>query len=87
MHLSIIGFSAAFLTMFSFVPQIIRVWRHKCAKDISPVMLFQFTFGVLLWLIYGVLRNDPVIIVANVVTFVSLVILLFLYFIYGRVKQ
>ncbi|MDD4894402.1 MAG: SemiSWEET transporter [Candidatus Omnitrophica bacterium] len=84
---SIIGFSAAVLTMFSFVPQIIKVWKNKHAKDISPVMLFQMALGVSLWFVYGVYRKDPIIIIANITTFITLVILLFLYFFYGRIKQ
>ncbi len=80
----IIGLSAAVLTMFSFVPQIIKVIKHKSAKDVSEITLFQLTGGVGLWLVYGLGRKDPVIILANAVTLVSLVILLFLYFRYNR---
>lgn len=86
MFSTLIGFSAATLTMFSFVPQIARSLRTKSVKDVSPITLFQLSAGVFLWIIYGILRRDPVIIVANVITILTLAALIFLYFKYGRVK-
>jgi len=83
---TIIGAMAATLTMFSFVPQIFRSLRTKSVKDVSPVTLFQLSAGVCLWMVYGVARKDPIIIIANVITFLTLAVLIFLYFKYGRVK-
>ena len=83
---TIIGACAAFLTMFSFIPQIARCVRTKSVRDVSPITLFQLSTGVFLWTIYGIARQDPVIIVANVVTLLSLAVLIFLYFNYGRNK-
>jgi len=82
-----IGAAAATLTMFSFVPQIFRSLRTKSVKDVSPVTLFQLSTGVLLWMIYGLYRRDPIIIIANAVTLVTLSILIFLYFKYGRLTK
>ncbi len=86
MFSTLIGLSAATLTMFSFVPQIVKSLRLKSVKDMSPVTLFQLSLGVFLWIIYGILRSDPVIIIANVITLVTLTALIFLYFKYGREK-
>lgn len=83
---AIIGLSAAILTMFAFVPQIIKVWQHKSAKDVSIVTLLQLSFGVLLWIAYGIHLRDKIIILANGVTLASLIILLYLYYRYGRQK-
>jgi len=83
---TLIGIAAATLTMFSFIPQIARSLRTKSVKDVSPVTLFQLSLGVFLWIIYGIARLDPVIITANIVTFITLTILIVLYFKYGRVK-
>jgi MtN3 and saliva related transmembrane protein len=72
-----IGLVAACLTTSAFVPQLIKVWRSKSAKDVSLVMFIVFTLGIALWLLYGLIRNDPVIIIANVITFIlALAILL-----------
>jgi MtN3 and saliva related transmembrane protein len=79
---TIIGALAATLTMFSFVPQIARSLRTKSVKDVSPVTLFQLSTGVFLWMIYGIARGDLIIIGANLVTFISLSALIYLYFKY-----
>ncbi|MFA4854534.1 MAG: SemiSWEET transporter [Candidatus Omnitrophota bacterium] len=84
MFWTIIGAAAATLTMFSFIPQIFRSLRTRSVKDVSPVTLFQLSAGVFLWMIYGISRKDPIIIVANFITLMTLSVLIFLYFKYGR---
>ncbi|MBU1727413.1 MAG: hypothetical protein KJ880_07270 [Candidatus Omnitrophica bacterium] len=79
-----VGAAAALLTMFSFVPQIIKGFRTKSVKDVSIITLVQLSIGVSLWMLYGAYLRDRIIIVANAITLTSLVILLVLYFIYGR---
>ncbi|HLO67670.1 MAG TPA: SemiSWEET transporter [Holophaga sp.] len=65
-----IGFIAAFLTTFSFLPQVVKVWRTRSAEDLSLVMYLMFTTGVFLWLVYGFrIRSAPVA-AANAVTLV-----------------
>ena len=80
---TIIGAMAATLTMFSFVPQIFRSLRTQSVKDVSPVTLFQLSAGVCLWMIYGIARRDPIIIIANAITLITLSVLIFLYFKFG----
>jgi len=50
-------------------------------------MLFQLSLGVFLWIIYGVYRKDPIIIMANTVTLSTLAVLIFMYFSYGREEK
>ncbi len=76
---SVIGFIAACLTMFSFIPQIVKVIKTKSAGDVSVVMLLQLSAGVTLWTVYGIARRDPIIILANTVTLTTLCVLLWLY--------
>ena len=83
---TMVGAMAATLTMFSFVPQIFRSLRTRSVKDVSLVTLFQLSAGNFLWLIYGVGLRDRIIIIANVVTLITLAVLIFLYFKFGRVK-
>ena len=83
---TIVGAMAATLTMFSFVPQIFRSLRTRSVKNVSLVTLFQLSAGVCLWMVYGIARGDPIIIIANVTTLITLSGLIFLYFKFGRVK-
>ena len=86
MSWSIIGSIAAILTMFSFVPQIIRVLKNKSANDISLTTLLQLSLGGSLWLAYGIHLKDKIIITANTVTLVSMLILLCAYFSFKKQK-
>jgi MtN3 and saliva related transmembrane protein len=63
-----IGSIAAVCTTVSFVPQLIRVWTRKSARDISLIMFLLFAFGVGCWLIYGLGIGSAPIIAANAVT-------------------
>lgn len=87
MFWTIIGSSAAILTMFSFIPQIIKALKTKSVKDVSLVTLVQLSLGVLLWIAYGFYLKDPIIITANSITLATLIILLCLYFNYRRINQ
>lgn len=66
--LMILGLAAASLTTVAFIPQVLKTWRSKSAKDLSLGMYLIFTSGIILWLIYGILKEDIPIIAANVVT-------------------
>ena len=65
---TVIGFVAGVLTTLAFVPQVIRVWRTKSARDLSLASFAIFTAGVALWLVYGLMVDALPVIVANAVT-------------------
>jgi MtN3 and saliva related transmembrane protein len=63
-----IGITASVLTMFGFLPQVVKMWKTKSAKDVSGLTLAQFSIGVTLWMLYGIHLNDYIIIGANAVS-------------------
>jgi MtN3 and saliva related transmembrane protein len=67
---TIIGLAAGFCTTLAFLPQALKTWRSKSAKDLSLGMYLIFCTGVALWLTYGILISDLPIIITNVVTLV-----------------
>jgi MtN3 and saliva related transmembrane protein len=74
----IIGLVAGLLTTISFIPQVVKTWRTKSAKDLSLVMFLLYCSGMLLWTIYGFMLNELPLILWNIITLVlSLVILFF----------
>ncbi len=83
---TIIGASAATLTMFAFIPQIAKVLKTRSVKDVSLLTLIQLSIGVSLWIVYGIHLKDAIIITANSITLTTLILLLSLYFNYGRIK-
>ncbi len=63
-----IGIVAACLTTISFLPQVILVLRTQNTQGISLGMYIAFVLGVVLWLVYGILRQDVAIMLANGLT-------------------
>lgn len=63
-----IGLLAGALTTLSFLPQVIRTFRTRSAKDLSWGWLLLFGTGLAGWLVYGSLTSDVAIIATNAVT-------------------
>ena len=80
---SLIGICAAFLTTLSFVPQIIKANHTRRMKDVSRYLMVLFTTGSILWIIYGILHEDLVIIGANATAATFNLILLYYSFAYA----
>lgn len=76
----IIGIAAAALTTFSFIPQIIKVLKNKSINDVSIITLFQFAIGVTLWAFYGIHLKNVIIITANIITLMTIITMIYLYF-------
>ncbi len=65
---TLIGAAAAFCTTISYVPQLKKCWRTGEAGDLSLKMLLLLAAGLSLWMLYGFMRGDLVIIAANAVS-------------------
>lgn len=76
--ITIVGIVAGTLTTTSFLPQVVKAYRSKHTKDVSLFMFILLFIGLCLWLIYGFMRADLPIILANIVSlvFVSAMLLL-----------
>jgi MtN3 and saliva related transmembrane protein len=64
----LLGLMAGTLTSISFIPQAVRIYRTRSARDLSMPMFFIFSSGVILWLSYGILIQDLPIILTNTIT-------------------
>ncbi|MCB1194971.1 hypothetical protein KDK77_02190 [bacterium] len=84
MKWEIIGYTAACLTMFGFVPQVIKMFRTKHVKDVSILMLCQVGLGIFLWLLYGMHLRNSIIILANAVNLATIFVAIFCYCYYRR---
>ncbi|HIK19780.1 MAG TPA: SemiSWEET transporter [Synechococcus sp. M44_DOE_062] len=63
-----VGLLAATLTTASFFPQAWKTWRSQRADDFSWSYLLLFGMGILMWDLYGLLRRDAAILLANTIT-------------------
>jgi MtN3 and saliva related transmembrane protein len=69
-RVTLLGYVAGACTTLAFVPQVVRTWRTRSARDLSLGMFVVLTAGIALWLAYGLLTRDLPVIVANGVTLV-----------------
>jgi len=72
-----VGTLAGVLTTISFLPQVIKTYRSRSAKDLSLGMFSLFTLGVFLWTIYGLAIGSFPITAANSITLVLAASLLY----------
>jgi MtN3 and saliva related transmembrane protein len=63
----ILGYSAGAITSLTFLPQVIKTWKVKSAKDISLLMFVIAAVNEVMWIIYGALLDNWVIILTNVI--------------------
>jgi MtN3 and saliva related transmembrane protein len=76
--IDILGYAACAVTALTFLPQVIKTWKEKSAKNVSLMMFVIAFINEVMWIAYGILRHDNVIIVTNVImiTMCSVMILL-----------
>jgi MtN3 and saliva related transmembrane protein len=73
---TILGSVAAALVTSSFVPQIVRGYRTKRLEDVSYWLMIMICVGMSMWMVYGIIKQDYVIIGANLSTIILNMILL-----------
>ena len=61
-----LGYLAGFLTVASFVPQVVRTWRTKQTEALSVGTFVLIITAGLAWITYGVLKGDNPVILTNV---------------------
>ena len=77
------GLVAGFLIAFGLVPQILRVWRLKDAREISLIFVLVTMGGSVLWLVYGLLLGLLSVILWNSVNLALQLVLLAVKLRYG----
>jgi MtN3 and saliva related transmembrane protein len=73
-----IGLVAGAITSLAAIPQVVRTFRTRHARDLSiwqPVLL---VVGMLLWLIYGICLRDLPLILANAFSILCYALLIFM---------
>jgi len=79
-----IGYIAGFLTTFAMLPQVLRVYRLKSAREISIIFNTSILLGVVLWLVYGAVLGLVPLIVWNSIGIGLVSLLLLAKLKYGR---
>lgn len=79
-----IGLVAGFLTSVAVIPQVVRTWRTRHARDISIWQPLILITGMLLWFLYGVLLRDLPLIAANAFSIACYLLLLGMKIVFDR---
>lgn len=64
---SLLGLAAAALTSLSYIPQVRKALPRDSTADLSLKMLLTLFAGLTLWIAYGTLIGDFIIVTANAV--------------------
>ena len=76
--IEILGYAAGAVTAFTFLPQVIKTWKEKSAKNVSLLMFIIAFVNEVMWIAYGVLSNNWVIISTNIVMITMCSLMIFL---------
>ncbi len=77
-NIEILGYAAGAMTAFTFLPQVIKTWKSKSAKDISLNMFLIAFTNEIMWLAYGIMLDNWVIISTNAAMLVMSAIMIWL---------
>ena len=83
----IIGIVAGILVLSSFIPQLIKAYKTKKMSDVSIHLMILIASGMFLWVIYGLIRSDPVIIGTNATGFALNITLLVMKLRYDKIHR
>lgn len=83
MNSFILGIMAGILCTFSFIPQVVKIFKTKNARDISLLTFSVFSLGVILWLIYGITIKEWPIIIANAASLILILAIVVMKVKYG----
>jgi MtN3 and saliva related transmembrane protein len=79
-----IGFMATGFSVSSAVPQIRKALRTKKSDDVSIRFIIVLIIGLSLWIVYGIGKNDIVLIIGNSIAVALNTFMLFLKIKYSR---
>ena len=68
--ITIIGIFASACNATSLLPQLIKILKEKRAENVSIIMLVVLFAGLLLWIYYGFLTDNWIIIISNAVSMI-----------------
>ena len=68
--ISIVGIAASVLTATSLIPQLLKIIKEKKAENVSVGLVLILFGGLALWIYYGVLKKDLIIIISNSFSFI-----------------
>lgn len=72
---TIIGVTASACTAASLLPQLTKILKERKAESVSLWMLVVLFIGLGLWVYYGLLKKDIIIIISNIFSLIINILL------------
>ncbi len=76
----LLGLVAALFTTIANLPQAYKIIKTRSTKDVSTLTYVLLFTGLVLWIVYGILRSDFPLIIANSISALICATILFLKF-------
>ena len=76
--IDIVGVTAAIISTASFVPQALKIISSRKVDGLSAGMYALTAFGFLLWLIFGILKQEWALIVPNAICLIAATFIFFM---------
>ena len=74
----VVGLLGAMFTTLAFVPQVVKIWKNRSSEGISLSMYVCMLVGISIWLAYGILIDSIAVIIANILSGILQVVIIFL---------
>ncbi len=81
--IEIIGLIAGIITSMGFLPQIFKSFKTKKLEDVSYLMPIVLSLGMVIWFVYGYLKNSFSVMTANTFGIICCLSLIFMKKIYS----
>ena len=78
------GSAASLILVTGMFPQILKVYKMREAGEISWGWLFLGSFGSALWIAYGIVQSEMVVLITNICMLANFLVLCGLKLKYGR---
>lgn len=75
------------ISSFAMIPQVIKIFKRKSAKDISFSSNAFMGFAGFIWFLYGVELHSWPLIITNLLGFIIILFVIIGWFLYGRSNQ
>lgn len=69
------------------LPQALKIFKNKSAKDVSIITYLIIELGVIVWILYGLELKSFPIVIPNILSLIMTTLVLIGYFLYGRVNK
>ncbi|NDC77494.1 MAG: hypothetical protein EBZ67_06440 [Chitinophagia bacterium] len=79
-----LGLLGVFLSSITFVPQVYKAWTTRSVGDLSAWMLLILMGNVSTWLVYGIVKSDLSLILANAIIMGLTLLMVYMKVSFGR---